>query len=319
MSSLRQAFKSSRELASYLETQLPELDYPVLVPRSLAQKIKRAGPDSALWKQFVPDEKEALNAGLDDPIADALHSPTPMIVHRYKSRALYLPTQTCPVICRYCFRKNELYTEHEAFGGNRHQAINYLKEHSEIKELIFSGGDPLILSTAKLREHLQELKAIPHLKYLRFHTRTPVILPERIDDEFLGLLFELVQSFVRVTVVVHCNHADEIDPQVAQACQKMRQKGVFILSQSVLLAGVNDQLEELIQLFDKLVEIGVQPYYLHHPDDARGAQHFMLELEKGQKLMGDLRQYLPGWALPRYTMERPQGEGKIDAMNFKNN
>lgn len=317
MNSFRQAIKSSRELASYLNVNLPELDYPTLVPLSLAEKIKQAGPSSALWKQFVPHEAESLDDGLDDPIADADHSPVPMIVHRYQSRALYFPTQRCPVICRYCFRKNELYTEHEAFGQKRLQALSYLKKHPEIQEVILSGGDPFILSTAKLATHLEGLEEVPHLKYLRFHTRTPVVLPERIDNELLELLVRAQKKYLRVTVVIHCNHPDELDGHVELACKRMIENGISVLSQSVLMKGVNDDVDTLTKLCEKLVALGVRPYYLHHPDNARGAQHFKLSLEDGQSLISQLRQRLPGWALPRYTLEQEGGQGKIDASNLK--
>lgn len=313
----RQAIKSVRELASYLEVELPELDYPTLVPLPLAKKIKLAGPGSALWKQFVPHEQESLDDGLDDPISDAKFSPVPMIVHRYQSRALYFPTQLCPVICRYCFRKNELYTDHQAFGHQRQQALSYLKKHSEIQEVILSGGDPFILSTSKLQSHLQGLEEIHHLKYLRFHTRTPVIIPERIDREFLRLLRHVKKKYVRVSIVIHCNHPDEIDSRVEKACQEMAEAGVSLLSQSVLMRGVNDDIDTLTELFEKLVSLGIRPYYLHHPDNARGTQHFKLDLKEGQALVSQLRQCLPGWALPRYTIEQNDGLGKIDAMNLK--
>jgi lysine 2,3-aminomutase len=316
MNSIRQAFKSSRELASYLEVDLPKLDYPVLVPKALAEKIKLRGPNSALWKQFVPHEDESLEQGMDDPIADAAHSPTPMIVHRYKNRALFLTTQRCPVICRYCFRKNELYTEHEAFGQQRDQALNYLKDHTEIQEVIFSGGDPLILSNSKLKSYLDELEKISHLKYLRFHSRTPVVLPERVDKGLLELLSQTKQKYLQTTVVIHCNHLDELDPQVEMACHDLIGHGISVLSQSVLMKGINDDIEELTALFEKLVAMGVRPYYLHHPDDARGAQHFRLTLKEGQDLVTQLRQRLPGWALPRYTLEQTGGVGKVDAMNL---
>lgn len=316
MNSFRQAIKSSRELSNYLNVDLPELDYPVLVPLGLAKKIKKAGPDSALWKQFVPHEHESFHDGLDDPIADADHSPVPMIVHRYQNRALYFPTQRCPVICRYCFRKNELYTEHEAFGQKRLQALSYLKEHPEINEVILSGGDPFILSTAKLATHLEGLEDVAHLKFLRFHTRAPVVLPERIDNELLELLENAQKKYLRVTVVIHCNHPDELDTEVKLACRQMIERGISVLSQSVLMKGVNNDIDTLTMLCEKLVAMGVRPYYLHHPDDARGAQHFRLNLEEGQSLVSQLRQRLPGWALPRYTLEQPHGQGKVDASNL---
>lgn len=311
----RQAIKSSRELSNYLEAPVPELNYPVFVPLPLADKIKKSGPGSALWLQFVPHEKELFEGGLSDPIADGAHSPTPMIVHRYLNRALYFPTQNCPVICRYCFRKNELNADHEAFGTQRNQALAYLDSHKEIQEVILSGGDPLILGPSKLRHHLEDLQSIQHLKYLRFHTRTPVILPERIDADFLKMLQNLSSHFSRVSIVVHCNHPDELDERFYKACQEMRESGAFVLSQSVLLKGVNDSLEELVQMYEKLIDAGVFPYYLHHPDDVKGAQHFMLSLEEGRALVSKLRQRLPGWAIPRYTIELPEGRGKVDAMN----
>jgi lysine 2,3-aminomutase len=294
---------------------VPESSYPIFIPRPLAARIKFAGAQSPLAKQFVPsadeDQQTIQSCGLLDPIADQTHSPVPGLVHRYHNRALFFPTQVCPVQCRYCFRKNELGQGLEAFRTLWAPIETYLRAHPEIDEIIFSGGDPLMLDDERLQHYLDQLAQISSIKYVRFHTRVPTTLPSRISKDLIALLQMAQKKFSAVVVVAHINHADELnDLAVAEALALLRASGVQLLAQSVLLKGVNDSSELLEQLFRTLSERGLRPYYLHHPDPTRGAMHFCLSESAGKALFEPLRRRLPGWMLPHYVMETPQGGGK---------
>lgn len=314
--SLRKTIKSTKELNSFFQTEFAETNYPIFIPLKLAEKIRSLGLDSPLAKQFLPHQDELIPGGLVDPIGDHRHSPTPMIVHRYESRALLLPTNRCPVICRYCFRKNELYESQDPlFKPEMNVALEYLNTHPEIHEVIFSGGDPFMLSNEKLAEILQQLKQIPHLKYLRFHTRFGALVPERFDSELLRLLTEAKGHFAKLLIMIHTNHPAEWDFENLNLVHQLSKNGFDLRTQSVLLKGVNDDPEILINLFSPLIERGVSPYYLHHPDQVKGAQHFRLPLRVGRKIYSQMRRKLPGWALPRYMVDLPEGEGKVEAFN----
>jgi lysine 2,3-aminomutase len=312
---LKEAFRDSKELAAFLDTDIPALSYPVLVPRPLALKIKKAGVGSALWLQHIPSieesDKKIQRDGLADPIGDHAHSPLPQLVHRYKNRALFFPTQVCPVACRYCFRKNELSGPDELFTPNFEGVLNYLRDHSEINEVIYSGGDPLVLTDQKILSTARAFAALGSVTHLRFHTRTPIALPSRVNEEFIALLNELSTLFETVTLVVHVNHKSEIGEEEAAALLKLAAAPVQLLSQSVLLSKINDNVGALEDLFKRLIQLKVRPYYLHHPDPVLGGMHFNLSFEHGSRLMLALRDRLPGWALPQYVVERPQGLGKI--------
>jgi lysine 2,3-aminomutase len=309
------ALKSGAELEAFFQAPFPKLSYPICIPLPLAERIKLRGLDSPLARQFLPHKDELLPGGLVDPIGDHQHSPTPQIVHRYGSRALLMPTTVCPVICRYCFRKNELYSDDELFKPKLEEALNYLKGHEEIEEVILSGGDPLMLSDKKLAQLIERLVQIPHLRFLRFHTRALTTLPERFSSRLLTVLNRAAKRFDRVSLVFHLNHASELSPKSLKIVGKLRKMSLDLYSQSVLLHGINDSTDTLYELFSSLAQVGITPYYLHHPDSTQGARHFMVALETGRRLYAPLREKLPGWALPRYVLEIPDGGGKTDAFN----
>jgi lysine 2,3-aminomutase len=323
--SFSEAFKNAKELYHFLELPLTSAQetvastYSLFIPRSLAERIKRLGPNSALAKQFLPCELEKdpdLNqAGLLDPIGDRIYSVAPQLIHRYPTRVLFTPTSICPVHCRYCFRKNELNPQDELFQANFTKTLNFLESHSEISELIFTGGDPFTLSTEKLERYIEAFSKIKHLKDVRFHTRYPVILPERFDDDLLGLLKRTSQKFRTVSVAIHANHIEEFTPKIDQIIQQLHGTGVQLLSQTVLLKGVNDSLEALLALYEHFIDLKVRPYYLHHPDRVKGGMHFYTSLSSGRQLYAELRKKLPGWAVPHYILDVPGGHGKIPAFN----
>ena len=304
----RESLKSSKELADFLGESVYQSTYPVLIPRRLAEQIKQSGKNSPLWNQFVPSSLEENQLGLKDPIGDHLKSPVPRIVHRYKNRVLFFPIKVCPVQCRYCFRKNELHEPDQLFDEGNEKAFEYLEKHPEIEEVIFSGGDPFILDSPQLRKIFLRLNSMVHIKMLRFHTRVPVSLPERINSEFIELLNSIKNRF-HLSLIIHMNHWDEWNPEAQKALEQLKEFN--LLSQSVLLKGVNDSVEDLKQLFKNLSLNNIRPYYLHHPDQAKGTSHFWLEKEEGQILFQELRRELSGWMLPQYVVDSPSGEGKI--------
>ncbi len=317
--SLKHALKNQQDFEEFFQIKITPLSYPMLLPRPFATKLKRLGPKSAMWKQFIPsgleENSEIQQVGINDPIGDEANYKSGQLVHRYKNRALFLPTKTCAGICRFCFRKNNIKDSSKIFDSNFIATIDYLKTHLEIEELIFSGGDPFILSDDRLAYYLDQFHQQTLIRYIRFHTRIPVFMPERFDAKLLRVLTEAKRKFPVVHLVMHINHPDELDREVFDTIQRIKETGVEVLSQSVLLKGINDDLDTLKNLINKLILAGVRPYYLHHPDRVKGGMHFYLDLKTGRKLYAKLRDIVPGWALPQYILDIPGGKGKTPAFN----
>jgi lysine 2,3-aminomutase len=314
---LKGAVRSVSELDGYAFTTTSanavEQKYRTLVPRYYLGLVNPKDPNDPIAKMAFPQEAEIsfFDSGLRDPIGDLAKQAAKRLTHRYKDRALLHVTNLCPMYCRFCFRKN-LMNEADAdlYSGDFADAFAYLKEHSEINELILTGGDPWMLADEKLAALMDEiaLKA-PAVKRVRFHTRMPVTLPSRVTDA-------LLQAIVRperfqLVVVMHFNHPRELSAEAELAVKKLRSAGILLLNQSVLLRGVNDCAETLRQLFSQLGDWGVLPYYLHHCDTVAGAEHFRLPIVRGQKIWADLRGTLPGYLLPEYVLDVPGGMGKI--------
>ena len=256
-------------------------------------------PDSA--------ELETTPAELDDPIGDRVRSPVKGLVHRYPDRVLLMPTMSCPVYCRYCFRRDRVGRAADAPSGEELEAaFAYIEERPQIVEAILTGGDPLSLSDARLARILWRLDAIPHLLNIRIHTRAPVAVPGRVTEALLAAL----RVSKPVWMVLHCNHARELSADVAAACGRLTKAGIPLLSQSVLLRGVNDDVDTLGELMRRFVALKVKPYYLHHPDMARGTARFRLPLAEGRRLVEALRGRLSGLCQPTYVVDIPGGHGK---------
>lgn len=312
------ALKSPKSLKDFFEYDFPETPYPTFIPLGFAKKIKEAGPESSLWKQFLPSELENSNDGLEDPIADEKYLVAGQLIHRYHNRALFLPTSKCPIVCRYCFRKNELYEQNRIFDVQFDKVLQYLHANEQINEIIFTGGDPLMLSDEKLKTYLDSFSNVASIKYIRIHTRFPVILPERIDEKFVELMSNYSQRFSQINVAIHVNHKDEITEEFKESVARLKSiPKLDMLSQSVLLKDINDCPNSLASLMTQLSELGIRPYYLHHPDSVKGATHFQLSLEEGSDIYLKLRRILPGWQLPHYVVEQAEGKGKIPATNFR--
>lgn len=318
-SDFQSAFKNSSDLFNFLgwkdNSPLVEEKYPLFIPQRLAQKIKIQGPSGILAREFLPDSRELSEQGMLDPIGDKEHYKAPQLIHRYYSRALFTPTSVCPVHCRYCFRKNELNANDELFAADFDKTLDYLNRHPEITELIFTGGDPLTLSNEKLRKYLEAFLEVGSIKDIRFHTRYPVILPSRLDSDFLDLMKEFNSKFRTISLAIHANHVDEFDVESNQKIKELSRTGMQLLSQTVLLKDVNNNLGALTDLMNHFIALKVRPYYLHHPDQVQGGLHFYLGLEEGRLLYGKLRTELPGWGVPHYVIDIPGGSGKVGAYN----
>ena len=282
--------------------------YAIALPPALHALIQ--APDDAIGRQFIPHADELITAPHEsaDPIADEALSPVPGIVHRYPDRALLKPLLACPVYCRFCFRREQVGPD----GGLLSDAVlaaayAYLRAHPGIKEVILTGGDPLILSPRRLRDILQNLGAIAHIEVLRIHTRVPVADPSLITDALAAALDIEKPLFI----AAHINHAAELTDAAVRALRKLQRLGIPILGQSVLLAGVNDSEEALGDLFRAMLRARIKPYYLHQLDAAPGTARFHVAPERGREILANLRGNISGTALPTYIYDRPGGLGKI--------
>lgn len=268
-----------------------------------------AGDPVAAQYLYDPREDNVQPGELTDPIGDEAHSPIKGIVHRYHDRLLLKITDACAVYCRFCFRKEMVGKGYGMLRADElNTAFDYIANAPQVREVILTGGDPMTLSNRRLFDVLQRLQAINHIDILRIHSRAPLTNPERIDDEFCTMAAALDKPLY---LVVHVNHAQEIDETIQSVFKKMNRAGVILLSQSVLLKGVNDDVRTLEALFRSLIAHRVKPYYLHHPDKAPGTSHFRVSIAQGQALMKALRGRLSGIALPTYVLDIPGGFGKM--------
>jgi L-lysine 2,3-aminomutase len=305
----RESVTDARELLNLLgldalTESLPDADagFAVRVPRSFIARMRHGDPRDPLLLQVLPQlaECDETPGYAADAVGDMDARSAHGVLHKYRGRALLIASGACAINCRYCFRRHFPYGEEIAAAAGWREALNYLRTHQDVEELILSGGDPLALSTAKLTELTTQLDALPHVRRLRLHTRLPVVLPERIDDTLIAWLNSLALQKV---VVLHANHARELDETVAAACTRLRAAGVTLLNQSVLLRGVNDDGDTLCDLSSRLFECGVLPYYLHQLDRVQGAAHFEIDDARALELLAHMRDRLPGFLLPRLVRE----------------
>lgn len=306
------AFGRTRDTDSDGIQQLEQVAsrFAVSVTPIMQDLIDPQDPDDPIALQFVPDPRELEETPLDvsDPVGDAAHSPVPGIVHRYPDRLLLTPIRVCPVYCRFCFRRETVgRTENGALSAAElSAAIEYIRAHNEVWEVILSGGDPLLLSPRRLGQIIDALAEIEHVRVIRIHTRIPVVSPDRITAK----LVKTLRRTKPVYVVLHTNHPREWTDAASAACAKLVDGGIPMLSQSVLLKGINDKAATLESLFRLLVENRVKPYYLHHADRAPGTAHFRTSIKDGQALMRKLRGRMSGLCQPEYVLDIPGGKGK---------
>ena len=286
--------------------------YAIAIPPALAALIDRNDPADPIARQFVPDVRELITTTNErpDPIGDRDKSPSPGLVHRYADRVLIKIASVCPVYCRFCFRREMVGPDlGEAMSSDDvAAAIGYIARTPAIWEVILTGGDPFILSPRRIRDVTSALGGVRHVKVLRWHTRVPVADPARISDD---LVAALRASDKVVYVGLHTNHARELTKEAEAAIARLVDAGIPVVSQTVLLRGVNDTTDALENLMRRLVETRVTPYYLHHGDLAPGTSHLRVKLGDGLSLMRDLRQRLSGLAMPAYVLDIPGAYGKV--------
>jgi EF-P beta-lysylation protein EpmB len=283
--------------------------FPLRVPRGFVARMRRGDPRDPLLLQVLPlgvelDEVRGYRA---DPVGDLAARAGRGLLHKYSGRALLVTTGACAIHCRYCFRRHFPYEQENASRDAFGPALDVIRADASLREVLLSGGDPLTLSDRRLAALFDELQAIPHVQRVRLHSRLPIVLPERIDDGFLAAWSRLRLQKV---MVVHANHAREIDASVRAAVAALRDIGTTVLNQSVLLGGINDRAEDLVELSETLFDAGVLPYYLHVLDPVAGAAHFDLPLETARGLVADVASRLPGYLVPRLVREDPGAPAK---------
>lgn len=287
--------------------------FPLFVPRGYVARMRPGDLDDPLLRQVLPVANESDNVPgfVLDPVGDATAARRPELLHKYEGRALLIATGTCAIHCRYCFRRHFDYSETPRSLNDWRSALDEIAADSSLKEVILSGGDPLTLVDATLAGLVDKLASVKHLKRLRIHTRLPIVIPERITDE---LVDTLRGSRLTPIMVIHANHANELDAHVASALAQLSDAGIVLLNQAVLLAGVNDSVTAQAELCERLVDLRVMPYYLHQLDRVAGAAHFEVPIADGLQIVKKLRARLPGYAVPRYVQEVAGAPNKTELM-----
>jgi lysine 2,3-aminomutase len=268
-------------------------------------------PGDPIWKQCVPDVKELEDIdGYDDPLQEDAMSPVPNITHRYPDRALFLTTSQCGMYCRFCTRKRKVGNSDKISMRQLESAFKYLEQHTEIRDVIMSGGDPLMLTDTMLEKILQRLRKIPHIEIIRIGSKMPCVLPQRITPK----LCEMIKKYHPIYINTHFNHPWEITPESTKACGMLADAGCPVSNQAVLMKGVNDDPAVMKELFTKLLKIRVRPYYLYMADETKGANHFRTSLDKGLEIIYALRGHTSGLAIPHFVIDAPGGGGKIPVL-----
>ena len=317
---MREAIRTLAELLQILEldpatvpgAQPQAGEFSLLVPRSFVARMRKRDPFDPLLRQILPDARERLD--IDGFVRNPLQEndlAQQGVLKKYAGRALLLATGACPVHCRYCFRRHFPYPHQLASRAQWGPALQELRGIHDLSEVILSGGDPLSLANHRLSELVTEIQQLDTVHTLRIHSRFPIILPERVDR---GLVDLLKNSPLNIVLVVHCNHANEIDATVRAALHELKAAGALLLNQSVLLRGVNDNAETLRALSQKLFDCGVLPYYLHLLDPVAGAAHFDVSEARGRELIAQIRSRLPGYLVPRLAREEPRESSKTILM-----
>ncbi len=283
-------------------------EYPMRITPYLLKQIKDKGDAIAL--QVIPTVDEAYpetGCEAEDPLHEEKDSPVPGLVHRYPDRVLLFVTNQCPIYCRFCTRKRFVGSPGTLTPENLDKVVAYISAHTEIRDIIFSGGDPLMVVDKLLERILSALRGIPHLEIIRLGTRVPGTLPSRITQAFC----DMVKKYHPLYMNLHFNHPDEITPEVTQACGMLADAGIPLGSQTVLMEGINDDPQVMKSLMQKLLAIRVKPYYIYQADLVRGTKHFRTRVEKGLEIISALRGHTSGMAVPHFVIDAPQGGGKV--------
>lgn len=283
--------------------------FPLRAPRPYVSRIKPADPLDPLLLQILPRTEELIttDAAQLDPLQEQQFSPVSGLLHKYHGRVLIVLSGSCAIHCRYCFRRHFPYQDARIGKAQWQDILDYIRADTSITEVIFSGGDPLNSTDASLARQCDDLANISHLRRLRIHTRQPVMIPQRINKECLAWMS---RTRLDVVMVLHSNHAQEIDSSVKKALIYLKSAGITLLNQSVLLKGINDSAETLAELNERLFECGVLPYYLHMLDPVQGAMHFAVPHQRAMQIKAELQAILPGYLIPRFAVEEPHANNK---------
>ncbi|MDO9268817.1 MAG: EF-P beta-lysylation protein EpmB [Methylobacter sp.] len=314
---LAEAFNNIEDLCRYLHLSPDDLpvsvaaaeNFPLRVPLSFAACMEKGNPHDPLLRQVLPIKEElfAYPGFSHDPVGDLASATQTGVLHKYHGRVLFINTGSCAINCRYCFRRNFPYADLQLSKQKEDAAIKTIQNDTSISEVILSGGDPLLLSESRLARLIRQLDGIKHLKRIRIHSRLPIVLPARITDDFINTL---TQSPKQIIIVMHCNHANEINDRVIAACNSLRNSAITLFNQSVLLKGVNDNAEVLCELSEQLFSHGIIPYYLHLLDKATGTGHFEISEAEALALMRQVQAALPGYLVPKLVKEQAGATSK---------
>ncbi len=308
---LKDSLRKPEEIAKYFGLDVEEVRkiarlFKAQITPYYAGLIKEKG--DAIWRQVVPDAAELkADTGDDDPLLEDEDSPVPSIVHRYPDRLLFLVSHGCASYCRFCTRKRKVGDPSKIHPRYVEDGLDYIRAHSEIRDVIISGGDPLMLSDRRLENVLRAVRAVPHVEIIRIGTRMPCVLPQRVTQKLAGML----RKYHPLYVNVHFNHPDEITAESSKALGLLADAGIPLGNQTVLLKGVNDNPETMRRLMQKLLKARVRPYYIYQTDYVKGTEHLRTTVEKGLEIMDSLRGWTSGLAVPYYVIDAPGGGGKI--------
>ncbi|HEY8036979.1 MAG TPA: EF-P beta-lysylation protein EpmB [Methylobacter sp.] len=314
---LAEAFNNIEDLCRYLNLSQDDLpisaaaaeNFSLRVPLSFAACIEKGNPHDPLLRQVLPinDELSAYPGFSNDPVGDLASATQNGILHKYHGRVLLINTGSCAINCRYCFRRNFPYADLQLNRQKENAVIQTIQNNTDISEVILSGGDPLLLSDSRLSSLIQQLNNIEHVQRIRIHSRLPIVLPARITDDFINIL---KQSPKQIIIITHCNHANEINSRVIAACNSLKNSGITLFNQAVLLKGVNDSVKVLCELSEHLFRHGIIPYYLHLLDKATGTGHFEVPEAEAIALIRQVQTVLPGYLVPKLVKEQAGAASK---------
>ena len=283
--------------------------FSVRVTRPFLARMQKGDLNDPLLLQILPvqAENKEIDGYSDDPLAEHQHNPTQGVIHKYHGRVLLIAAGQCAINCRYCFRRDFDYQSNSPSRTQWLESLDYIRQNTTINEVILSGGDPLVLGDSQLNWLIDQIEGISHITRIRFHSRLPIVLPQRITPAFIN---KLTSSRLNAIVVIHCNHPNEIDDDVREALCKIKQAGITLLNQSVLLAGINDTSDTLVELSEQLFDAGALPYYLHLMDKVKGAAHFDLPEKRAVAIHQQMQAALPGFLVPKLVREIPHKPNK---------
>ncbi len=311
MLDLRNSVTKGETLSQDYDVDINEINdvrkvYPMRIPQYYYSLITEKG--DPIWKQSVPSIQELQDENAEeDPLHEDEDSPVPRLTHRYPDRVLFLITDRCPMYCRFCTRKRMVGRASDVTEKTIAMGIEYIRNHTEVRDVLLSGGDPLMVIDEKLEHIISSLRAIPHVEIIRIGTRFPCVLPSRITDK----LCDMLKKYHPIFVNTHFNHPREITPQAREACERLANAGIPVGCQTVLMKGVNDDPEVMKELMHKLILMRVRPYYLYQTDLTRGTNHFRARVEIGLQIIEALRGHTTGFAVPQFVIDAPGGGGKI--------